>query len=195
VPIEIRLLGPEDEWVLANVAPDVFDDPVDARATAAFLNDRRHRLVVAIDQDCVVGFVSAVIYLHPDKPRPDLWINEVGVAATHQRQGLGQRLIEELLAAAGAVGCSEAWVLTIAPTKPQCACTALRAEKRHQVTSCSAFPCSTVLRILAREISAGETGLARGRVPFQLRERFRAGMVARQSAAGSRCRTLESNRG
>jgi hypothetical protein len=40
--IDFRLLGPNDVSVLRNVAPDVFDDPIDMRAAAAFLNDPRH---------------------------------------------------------------------------------------------------------------------------------------------------------
>ena len=37
--------------------------------------------------------LSAVHYVHPDKLRPELWINEVGVAASHRRRGLGTRLL------------------------------------------------------------------------------------------------------
>lgn len=37
--VEINILRRGDEAVLANVAPDVFDDPLDTAATAAFLAD------------------------------------------------------------------------------------------------------------------------------------------------------------
>lgn len=110
--IDFRLLGPNDASVLRNVAPDVFDDPIDMRATVAFLNDRRHRLAVATDGGVVVGFASGVIYEHPDKARPELWINEVGVAPTHRERGLGRGLMALLLADARAAGCRECWVLT-----------------------------------------------------------------------------------
>ena len=56
------------------------DDPIGAHPAREILNDPRHRLVVAIDDDAVVGFVSAVLYVHPDKAMPELRINEVGVA-------------------------------------------------------------------------------------------------------------------
>jgi GNAT superfamily N-acetyltransferase len=92
------LLGPNDSSVLRNVGPDVFDDPIDMRATAAVLNDPRHSLVVAIDGDRVVGFASGVIYEHPDKPRQELWVNEVGVAATHRGRGVGRGFLAVLLA-------------------------------------------------------------------------------------------------
>ena len=110
--VEIKLLGPGDEAVLESVAEDVFDNPIDATATAAFLADARHHLAVAVADGVVVGFVSAVHYLHPDKPQPELWINEVGVAPTHQRQGLARKLMDAMLNEGRRLGCSVAWVLT-----------------------------------------------------------------------------------
>ena len=110
--IEIKVLGCQDAGVLADVAPDVFDDPIDIGRADEFLADPRHHLVVAVEDGQVVGFVSAVHYVHPDKPRPELWINEIGVAATHQRRGLGTRLLRSLFAVAQGLGCVEAWVGT-----------------------------------------------------------------------------------
>jgi aminoglycoside 6'-N-acetyltransferase I len=111
VTIEIRLLGDNDERVLRQVAPGTFDHEVDAGLAAEFLHDPRHHLAVAIENDFVVGFASGVHYVHPDKPA-ELWINEVGVAPTHQRQGLAKRLLLALFARARELGCREAWVLT-----------------------------------------------------------------------------------
>jgi hypothetical protein len=84
VSIEIRLLQPGDAALLDQVAPDVFDHPVDQRWSVEFFSDPRHHLVVALDEKLVVGFASAVHYVHPDKP-PELFINEVGVAPSYQR--------------------------------------------------------------------------------------------------------------
>jgi aminoglycoside 6'-N-acetyltransferase I len=108
----IKLLGPTDRHILNNIAEDVFDDPIVEPSAQEFLNDPRHRLLVALDNDVVVGFVSAVIYVHPDKPAPELWINEIGVAPNHQRQGIGKGLMQAVLADAKQSGCTEAWVLT-----------------------------------------------------------------------------------
>jgi ribosomal protein S18 acetylase RimI-like enzyme len=112
MPIEIKLLRSGDEAQLERVAPGVFDEPLDAKATRAFLADHRHHLAVAIDDGHVVGFVSAVLYVHPDKPRPELWINEVAVASNYRRRGAGKAMLSALLAFAQSAGCSEAWVLT-----------------------------------------------------------------------------------
>ncbi|HEY2482065.1 MAG TPA: GNAT family N-acetyltransferase [Caulobacteraceae bacterium] len=111
MPIDVRLLGPGDAQTLARVAADVFDNPVDPDLASAFLADPRHHIAVAIDDGLVVGFASGVHYVHPDKP-PELWINEVGVAPTHRRRGLGRRALTALLAHGRSLGCVNAWVLT-----------------------------------------------------------------------------------
>ncbi|BAY20196.1 acetyltransferase, GNAT family protein (plasmid) [Anabaenopsis circularis NIES-21] len=90
----------------------MFDDAINLPRAIEFLADPRHHLVVAIDHNLVIGFVSAVHYVHPDKPLPELWINEIGVAATHQRQGIGKRLINKVLEVGRELGCEVAWVLT-----------------------------------------------------------------------------------
>ena len=69
---EIKLLDSRGLHHLDNVAEDVFDDPIVEASAQEFLADPRHRLVVALDNNIVVGFVSAVIYVHPDKPAPEL---------------------------------------------------------------------------------------------------------------------------
>lgn len=112
MPIEIKLLRAEDERVLEHVGPDVFDHAIDPEAARAFLADPRLHVAVAVDDGVVVGMVSAVHYHHPDKPVPELWIDEVGVAPTHQRRGLGKALLAAMFAHGRDLGCGEAWVLT-----------------------------------------------------------------------------------
>ena len=109
--VEIRILGPADKALLTRVAPEVFDHELDPALTEEFLRDSRHHLAAAIDGGTVVGFASAVHYVHPDKP-PELWINEVGVAPSHRRQRLAQKLLEALFQQGYRLGCREAWVLT-----------------------------------------------------------------------------------
>ena len=111
MPIETRILLSGDEPVLMNVAAEVFDNPIDPDLTKEFLADPRHHLAVAIDDGLVVAFASAVHYIHPDKP-PQLWINEVAVAPTHRRRGLGKSVLQALFEVGRAHRCTEAWVLT-----------------------------------------------------------------------------------
>ncbi len=110
--IKFRILRAGEEGFLSNVAEDVFDDPIHPPSAREFLADPRHHLAVAIDEQMVVGFASAVHYVHPDKPYPEFWINEVGVAQEHQNRGLGKALMRLLLAVARELGCKVAWVLT-----------------------------------------------------------------------------------
>jgi GNAT superfamily N-acetyltransferase len=109
--IEIKILQRGDESALMNVAAEVFDNPIDAERTREFLEDRRHHIAVAIEDGLVVGFASGVHYVHPDKG-PELWINEVGLAATHRRRGLGKAVLKALLEVGRAHHCRVAWVLT-----------------------------------------------------------------------------------
>lgn len=109
--IEFKILEAGDEHVLSRVAPDVFDLPVDERLTAEFLRDPRHHIVVALGEGLVIGFASAVTYIHPDKPA-ELWINEVGVTPSHRNRGVARTLTELLFGVGRREGCATAWVLT-----------------------------------------------------------------------------------
>lgn len=109
--ITVRLLRPDDSTVLDRVADGVFDNPIDPRWAAEFLADPRHHLAVAIADGVVVGMASGVHYVHPDKP-PQLWVNEVGVAPTHQNRGVGRQLLRALFERGRELGCTEAWVGT-----------------------------------------------------------------------------------
>ena len=109
--VEVKVLGPADAAVLQSVAGGVFDHAIDPELADEFLNDPRHALCVAIDDGVVVGMASGVRYVHPDK-HSELWINEVGVAESHQRRGLAKAILAELLAHARREGCREAWVQT-----------------------------------------------------------------------------------
>jgi len=109
--IEWKLLGPGDEGVLEGARDGVFDRAVEPGLAALFLSDPRHHIAVATESSAVVGFASAVSYIHPDKPAR-LWINEVAVAEGYRRRGIGERLLRLLLQHGRALGCEEAWVLT-----------------------------------------------------------------------------------
>jgi ribosomal protein S18 acetylase RimI-like enzyme len=109
--IEIKVLQRGDESTLLNAAAEVFDNPIDAALTREFLEDPRHHIAVAIDDGLVVGFASGVHYIHPDK-LPELWINEVAIAPTHRRRGLGKAVLRALMEVGQAHKCTLAWVLT-----------------------------------------------------------------------------------
>ena len=107
--VTVRLLSAGDTNGFDYVAEDVFDYPVRTELAIEFLSDPRHHIAVALDGGVVVGMASAVHYVHPDKPA-QLFIDEVGVAPSHQRRGIASELIARLLAHGQTLGCTEAWV-------------------------------------------------------------------------------------
>jgi len=107
----VKVLSKEDIHLLLNVGKDVFDNPVDEKLASEFLTDPRYHIVAAIDGDVMIGFASAVHYIHPEKP-PELWINEVGVTSSYQNQGVGKAIMKEILRLGRELGCKTAWVLT-----------------------------------------------------------------------------------
>ena len=109
--IEIRKLGRGDASVLANVAPDVFDEPVRPDLAQRFLETDSYRIFVALDGDLVVGMVTGFTHFHPDKEE-QFFVNELGVDDAYLRQGIGMRLMQAILAEARAMGCEEAWLGT-----------------------------------------------------------------------------------
>jgi len=109
--LSVRCVARSDAAGFDNIADDLFDGPIDRERLHEFLSDPRHHLAIAQDDELIVGFASAVHYVHPDKA-PELWINEVGVAPSYHRQGLGKAIIAQLLDHGRKLDCKEAWVLT-----------------------------------------------------------------------------------
>jgi len=111
VSIEIRVLSEADAAVLDNVATDVFDFDIKPDMARRFLADPAHHIVVAIEDGTVVGMATGNDYLHPDKPVM-FWVNEMGVAPSHQRRGIGKKLLRRILDLAKEMGREEAWLGT-----------------------------------------------------------------------------------
>jgi ribosomal protein S18 acetylase RimI-like enzyme len=109
--IEIKRLLPVDAHVLAQVAEDVFDEPINPERARDYLAQAHNCLIVALDGTLVVGQARAMVHLHPDKP-PELYIDNLGVAPAYRRRGIGRVMVEKLLAWGRDEGCTEAWVGT-----------------------------------------------------------------------------------
>jgi GNAT superfamily N-acetyltransferase len=107
--VEVRILVKGDAGLLAEPADDLFDNPVTLRGAEAFLAAPGHHMVAGVADGRIIGFVSAVDYIHPDKER-QLWINEVAVAPPFRRLGIALRMIAAMLEHGRKIGCTEAWV-------------------------------------------------------------------------------------
>jgi len=111
MPIQIKRMQPGDELDFADVAPEVFDEPIHAERLEAYLQEPGHLMLLAFDDGVVVGQCAAVVHHHPDKPT-ELYVDEVGTASSHRRQGIATRLVEAMFAWGRELGCREAWLGT-----------------------------------------------------------------------------------
>lgn len=111
MPIVARRMRAGDDAAFRSIAPEVFDEPVDPARLATYLSTPGHLMVLAFDGDLVVGQCAGVLHRHPDKPT-ELYIDEVGTASTHRRQGIARLMMDELFAWGRELGCTEAWLGT-----------------------------------------------------------------------------------
>jgi aminoglycoside 6'-N-acetyltransferase I len=109
--VEIRRLYAGDDALVKRIAEDVFDEPVRPDRLAAYLAAPGHFMIVALSENVVVGQCAAVIHRHPDKVS-ELYIDEVGVSPTFQRQGIARKILDAMFALGREQGCGEAWVGT-----------------------------------------------------------------------------------
>ncbi len=108
---EIRVEVVDSPDVAAEAAA-LFDHPIDSTATANFLADDRHHLLIGYVGDRPAGFVTAVELLHPDKPKPEMFLYELGVEEEYRRQGVATALMQRLVDLCHERGCGEMFVLT-----------------------------------------------------------------------------------
>ncbi len=106
-----RRIRPGDEAVFERIAPDVFDEAVDAQLLHDYLRAPGHLMVLALDGDLVVGQCAAVVHRHPDKAT-ELYVDEVGTASTHRRMGIARAMLETMFQWGRELGCAEAWLGT-----------------------------------------------------------------------------------
>lgn len=109
--IEIRVLRSGDEALLGRVAAGVFDGVVRPSLVEEYLADPRHHIAAALDGGLVVGMVTALSYVHPDKPEQML-INELGTADEYRGRGVATALVERMLEYAGEIGIRDVWLAT-----------------------------------------------------------------------------------
>jgi aminoglycoside 6'-N-acetyltransferase I len=109
--VHLKRMQPGDELDFAEIHPDVFDEPIHPERLEAYLLEPNHLMILAVDDGLVVGQCAAVIHRHPDK-LTELYIDEVGTAPTHLRQGIATRMVEAMFEWGRELGCREAWLGT-----------------------------------------------------------------------------------
>ena len=92
-------------------AAGLFDHAPTAEYIGRFFEREGHHLLLAVEGDEVVGFVSGVETTHPDKGT-EMFLYELSVGEPHRRQGIGKALVDALAALARERGCYGMWVGT-----------------------------------------------------------------------------------
>ncbi len=91
-------------------AAELFDDSPLPAATERFLNSPDHHLLLAYDEsDFPIRMITGVETTHPDKGT-EMFVYELGVDESRQRQGIATQLVQALESLARARGCYGMWV-------------------------------------------------------------------------------------
>ncbi|MDA0369497.1 MAG: GNAT family N-acetyltransferase [Proteobacteria bacterium] len=108
-PASIERITEKNVGLLSDIAPDVFDGPIDPTHLANYLSAPGHALFVAEEGGLIVGQVRGVVLHQPDTS-PILYIDNLGVAPTHQRRGIATRLFHAVCAWGDTSGAGAMWV-------------------------------------------------------------------------------------
>jgi ribosomal protein S18 acetylase RimI-like enzyme len=92
-------------------AGHLFDSAPLPDATARFLANEGHHLLIAYVGDAPAGMVTGVELTHPDKGT-EMFLYELGVDEEFQGRGIGRELVTALADIARSRGCYAMWVVT-----------------------------------------------------------------------------------
>ena len=93
------------------LAAPLFDHALRDEAVERFAAEAGHHLLLAIEEDAAVGFVTGVEMTHPDKGT-EMFLYELAVGEASRNRGAGRALVMALGELARERGCYGMWVLT-----------------------------------------------------------------------------------
>lgn len=115
--VEIHRVTPANAALLERIAEDVFDREIDPALLAAYLASPGHLMVVASAGGVVIGQARGMVHNQPDEPS-HLYIDNLGVTPSRQREGVARRMTRALFAWAREHGCVAFWVATETDNEP-----------------------------------------------------------------------------
>jgi len=108
---EVVLVGVDNRDILDRVADEVFDADLRVAALNKFLSHQWSALIVCLKDSVVVGQVRGCVHFQPDDD-PELYIDNLGVAPGHHRQGIATALVQALFQWSTQYHCTSYWVAT-----------------------------------------------------------------------------------
>ncbi|MEV7086322.1 GNAT family N-acetyltransferase [Streptomyces sp. NPDC093085] len=106
--MEIRRITQAED---VTAAGHLFDSWPEDEATARFLADERHHLLIAYVAGAPAGMVTGVEMTHPDKGT-EMFLYELGVDEAFRRRGVGRGLVTALGELARERDCEGMWTIT-----------------------------------------------------------------------------------
>jgi len=110
IDINFKRATKADKEAIQLAGSALFDNEIIGLEYDAFIESPCHLLMLAFFKQKIIGFVTGVIIIQPDKPK-ELFINEIGVLSDFRRQGIARHLINEINKESLFLGCNESWVL------------------------------------------------------------------------------------
>jgi aminoglycoside 6'-N-acetyltransferase I len=108
----IHRITTENARLLDTIAADVFDHDIDPVVFKDYATAPDHALFVAVSGGVVIGQARGVLHRQPDSAA-DLYVDNLGVAPSRQREGAATQLIEALIAWGRAnATCRSVWLAT-----------------------------------------------------------------------------------
>ena len=131
--VEIHRIVAANAALLAEVAEEVFDREIDPVLLDGYLAAPGHLMVVARADGAVIGQARGMVHKQPDEPT-HLYVDNLGVTPSRQREGVARRMMQELFAWAREHGCIAFWVATESDNDPaRSLYTSLRGEEETMV--------------------------------------------------------------
>lgn len=109
--IDIVQITGDNAHLLDRVAADVFDHDINSKHVAVYVAEPGHILVVAVNDDRVVGQARAILHMHPDSGC-ELYVDNLGVVPEMKRTGIATLLMNRLIELGRARGCVDIWLGT-----------------------------------------------------------------------------------
>ncbi len=92
--------------------------PLDEVALAEFLANPGHYLVLAMEEEKVVGSLYGYALRHPYRREPQFFLYGIDVRPEYRNQKIGSALVDQFITEAKLAGAFEVWVLTNESNKP-----------------------------------------------------------------------------